>query len=258
MLMMQSIQIVLGMMIFLWLLQANRRNASYVDIGWTLGLAICALVYALHTNGLLLRKMMILMLVCLWAGRLSALLIQRLIKDPSEDSRYAKIRADWKTNQNFKFLAMFLFQGLLDIVLSLPFVLICLNPSPTIAPLEVIGFLISIVGLSGEIIADEQLRAFKAEPSNKGKVCAVGLWNYSRHPNYFFEWVIWFGYFIFALSAPWGFTAIISPLLMIVFLLKVSGIPLAEAQALKTKGEEYRRYQAQTSMFVPLPKRKLS
>jgi steroid 5-alpha reductase family enzyme len=244
------------MMTALWFVQVKTKNASYVDIGWTLGLGICVIVYAMHANGLDLRKVFILMLVLAWCARLTKLLTQRLLKDPSEDSRYARIRVDWKTNQNFKFFWMFQFQGFLDVVLSWPFLLICFNQRQSFHPLEIAGIALSLISLLGESIADQQLRDFKNNPSNKGKTCDVGLWYYSRHPNYFFEWLIWVGYFIFALTAPWGITAIIAPMLMIIFLLKVSGIPLAEAQALKTKGEAYRHYQATTSMFVPLPKRK--
>ncbi len=243
------------LMLLLWLVQAKTKNASYVDIGWTVGLGICAAVYVFNAQGLFLRKILLLTLVLIWCARLTGLLIRRLIKDPSEDSRYRRIREDWRTGQNFKFFWMFQFQGLLDVVLSWPFLLICLNSKGELGALEFMGIILSLVGLAGESIADDQLRVFKNDPGNKGKTCDAGLWYFSRHPNYFFEWLIWVGYFVFAISAPFGVTAIVAPILMIIFLLKVSGIPLAEAQALKTKGEDYRKYQASTSMFVPWPKR---
>ena len=246
-----------GLMFLLWLVQVRTKNASFVDIGWTVGLGLCATFYVFNVQGLFLRKMLLLVLVLLWCERLTGLLIQRVIKDPSEDSRYRKIREDWKTGQNWKFFLMFQFQGLLDVILSWPFLLITLNSKPHMSGIEFFGIILSLCGLVGESVADDQLRVFKNIHANKGKTCDVGLWHYSRHPNYFFEWMIWVGYFVFALSAPFGLTAIIAPLLMIVFLLKVSGIPLAEAQALKTKGEDYRKYQASTSMFVPWPKRKV-
>ncbi len=255
-LLLKAWSIVAVMMTFLWLAQAKMKNAGYVDIGWTLGLALCALVYALNINGYLPRRFILLMMVCFWAGRLALLLVRRLMKDPSEDSRYRRIREDWKTNQNMKFFFMFQFQGLLDVVLSWVFLLIFLNPSQLISSVEIIGVLIWLAGIIGESIADEQLHTFKINPANKGKTCDLGLWYYSRHPNYFFEWLIWVGYAVIALASPWGWSGIIAPVLMLYFLLKVSGIPLAEAQALKTKGEEYRRYQESTSMFIPLPKRK--
>jgi steroid 5-alpha reductase family enzyme len=243
------------MMLVLWLVQAKLKNASYVDIGWTFGLLICAIVYATQTGDINSRKLLVVFLVAVWSIRLGLLLIKRLIKDPSEDSRYAKIRVDWKTNQNRKFFFMFQFQGLLDVVLSWGFLVICLNPSDHFSTVEYIGRAVWIIGFLGESIADGQLKKFKENPLNKGKTCQSGLWNYSRHPNYFFEWLIWVGYFLMALTAPWGWTTIILPVLMYYFLMHVSGVPLAEAQSLKTKGEDYRRYQQSTSMFVPWFKR---
>ncbi len=246
------------LMLILWLIQARFKNASYVDIGWTLGLLICSFVYAYQTGVLTSRKLLIFILVSFWTIRLVSLLIGRLFKDPREDSRYAKIRADWKVNQNFKFFFMFQFQGLLDVVLSWGFLVICLNPSKVFSQLEVMAVCVWLIGYIGESMADSQLRKFKADPLNKGKVCQKGFWQFSRHPNYFFEWLMWLAYFLMALSAPLGWTTIILPILMYYFLMHVSGVPLAEAQSLKTKGEEYRRYQQTTSMFIPLPKKKES
>ena len=245
------------MMFVLWLVQVKFKNASYVDIGWTFGLLICALVYATQTGDLNSRKMLVVFLVGLWAIRLGSLLIKRLIQDPREDSRYARIREDWKTNQNVKFFFMFQFQGLLDVVLSWGFLVICLNPAGHFSWLEYAGRVVWLIGFLGETQADHQLKTFKADPLNKGKTCQAGWWNYSRHPNYFFEWLIWVGYFLMAVEAPYGWTTLIMPVLMYYFLMHVSGVPLAEAQSLKTKGEDYRRYQQSTSMFVPWFKKKI-
>lgn len=245
------------LMLVLWFVQARYKNASYVDIGWTLGLLCCASVYVTGTGELNTRKLLLIAMVAIWAFRLSALLVGRLMRDPSEDSRYARIRADWKTHQNFKFFLMFQFQGFLDVVLSIGFLLIALNPSEELRWIEYLALTLWIIGFIGETIADAQLKAFKADPSNKGKTCQAGLWRYSRHPNYFFEWLMWLAYFVMAQAAPWGILAVVMPVLMYYFLMHVSGVPLAEAQALKTKGEEYRQYQRSTSIFVPLPKRKI-
>ena len=96
-----------------------------------------------------------------------------------------------------------------------------------------------------------QLKQFKANPANKGRVCQAGLWNFSRHPNYFFEWLVWVAFFLFALGSPWGWVTIYCPALMLFFLLKVTGIPMTEELAVKTKGDAYREYQRTTSVFVP-------
>jgi steroid 5-alpha reductase family enzyme len=117
--------------------------------------------------------------------------------------------------------------------------------------LEYIGAGIWLIALTGEAIADWQLDQFKKDPANKGKVCNKGLWNYSRHPNYFFEWLIWVGYFVFALASPYGFIAIISPAIILYLLLNVTGIPATEEQSVRSKGDLYKEYQRTTSAFVP-------
>ena len=239
-------------MFIFWLIQVKTKNASWVDIGWVLGLLICCWSYVKATGPQNPRNAMLLILVTLWAARLGSLLIARMRKDNQEDSRYAKIRADWKTHQHLKFFLMFQFQGLLDVILSWGFLLICLNPAKNFSVLEYLGVMVWIIGFIGESMADAQLKAFKADPTNKGKTCQQGLWNYSRHPNYFFEWLMWVAYFVMAIpAASYGWSACVLPVLMYYFLIHVSGVPLAEAQSLKSKGEEYRRYQQTTSMFVP-------
>jgi steroid 5-alpha reductase family enzyme len=107
------------------------------------------------------------------------------------------------------------------------------------------------LALIGEAVADAQLAAFKRTPHAPGEVCQRGLWNYSRHPNYFFEWLIWVAWALFALASPYGWLAVACPLLMFYFLFRVTGIPATEAQALRSKGEAYRAYQRSTSAFVP-------
>jgi steroid 5-alpha reductase family enzyme len=107
------------------------------------------------------------------------------------------------------------------------------------------------MSLSGEALADRQLESFKRDPQNRGRVCDVGLWRYSRHPNYFFEWLIWLSYALYASTSPAGWAAWIAPALILYFLLRVTGIPATEAQALRSRGDAYRRYQARTSPFVP-------
>jgi steroid 5-alpha reductase family enzyme len=109
----------------------------------------------------------------------------------------------------------------------------------------------------GEVIADSQLEGFKGAPGNRGKVCEVGLWAYSRHPNYFFEWLMWVGYALVALfSHPWGWVAFLSPLLMLWLVTKVTGIPPTEAQSLRSRGDAFRDYQRRVSPFVPWKSKK--
>ncbi len=244
------------LMAVFWLTSCKIRKDSIIDIGWALAIVLCSAIYCARASGFILRKTLIFSLVLLWAGRLCLHLYKRLSRDKKEDPRYERLRKEWGTRAALNFFLLFEFQAVLAVVLSVPFLIIVFNKTPHIFPLEFLGTLICGAGLWGEHTADSQLKNFKSNPLNKGKVCQDGLWYYSRHPNYFFEWLIWVGYFIFALDSPYGWIGIISPLLMFYFLVYVTGVPFAEAQALISKGEAYRRYQETTSFFVPWIKKK--
>lgn len=246
---------VVVMMTLLWLIAVVRRNAGWVDLGWVLGLMLLAVLYAAFGQGYEPRKMIVALLVSLWGVRLGGMLLRRLLTE-EEDKRYQKIRASFGPGANWKFFLFFQFQGLLDVVLAIPFFVMCFSSSGRIASLEWLGIAVWAAGFIGEAISDAQLKAFKDDPGNRGKVCEAGFWYYSRHPNYFFEWLIWVGYFLMALEAPWGWVSVISPLLMLHFLLNVSGVPLAEEQSLRSRGDAFREYQRTTSVFIPLPRRR--
>ena len=239
-----------------WIIHLIIKNAGVVDVFWGLGIVVISALYVIFGDGFQPRKRMIYLMVALWGFRLSTLIFKRILHEKKEDSRYQKIRESWKANVSLKFFLFFEFQAFLQIILSLPFLFICLNKYPQIQWMEWAGAVIWLGALLGETFADEQLKSFRTNPQNKGKVCNVGLWNYSRHPNYFFEWLVWVGFAIFALSSPYGWTGIISSLIMLHLLLNVSGVPLAEEQSLKSRGDLYREYQRTTSIFIPLPKRK--
>ena len=243
--------IVGGMMLVLWVIHLLIRNAAIVDVGWALGLGLLGIYYAVAGPGYHARKWAMATMAGFWGLRLASyLLLTRVIGHP-EEGRYVQLRKDWKTNLPLRFLFFFEFQALLDVVLSLPFLLACLDMRAPLGILEKIGAGVWLIGIVGEALADQQLNAFKKDPKNKGKSCRAGLWNYSRHPNYFFEWTIWVGYATFAIGSPWGWLGLISPALILYFLLGVTGIPATEAQSLRSRGEEYRAYQRTTSAFVP-------
>ena len=113
-----------------------------------------------------------------------------------------------------------------------------------------------VVGVVGETVADRQLLAFKRDPANRGRTCRTGLWRTSRHPNYFFEWILWCGFGLLGYAAPWGWTGLAAPLLILCSIVFVTGIPPTEAQALASRGDDYRAYQRTTSAFVPWPPRR--
>lgn len=239
------------LMLILWLLHFPMSNAAIVDVGWAGGLALLGALYAFMGDGWESRRIAIGAMAVIWGLRLAFyLLFTRVIAQP-EEGRYVQLRRNWKTNIPLKFFLFFEFQALLCVVLSAPFLLSSGNVEPEFSMLECAGIAIWAIAIAGEITADQQLSRFKADPANRGKTCRVGLWNLSRHPNYFFEWLTWIGFALFALPAPSGYIGLLSPALILFFLLKLTGIPATEAQALRSRGDEYRRYQQTTSAFVP-------
>lgn len=239
-----------------WLVQLKTKNAAIVDAVWSASFPLLAAIYFILAEGFLLRKVLILAMAVAWGVRLASYLFFRAINHP-EDVRYTALREQWGASQNLLMLRFFYLQALLSLGLSLPFALAMHNPSSTIGLIEWAGVALWVIALVGESVADAQLKRFKSKPANKGRICQTGLWNYSRHPNYFFEWLIWVSFFLFALGSPWGWMAILCPAAILFFLLKVTGIPYTEKQMIKLRGQAFIDYQMTTSGFVPLPKRKL-
>ena len=243
----------------LWLLGIRHRNFSYVDIGWSANFALLAVIDGALGGGAAPRRALIATMVALWSLRLAWHLGRRVLGAP-EEGRYVELRRRWGADGeralNGRMYRFFMLQAALNVFLSLPLLVACLDPAPALGTLEWLGVAIWAVGLGGESLADRQLARFKADPASRGRVCEQGLWRYSRHPNYFFEWTIWIAYAAFALaSPPWGYAGLLMPALMLHFLLNVTGIRATEEQALRSKGEAYREYQRRTSAFVPLPRR---
>lgn len=243
--------LVAALMAVLWAIHLAIRNAAIVDFGWALGLALMASIYAVEGSGYPPRKWLIAAMAGIWGLRLAFYLLRDRVIGQAEEGRYQELRRNWKTSLPLKFFFFFQFQALLCVLLSLPFLLAVLNPHPELHLLEYAAAALWLLALAGEVAADSQLAAFKGDPANRGRVCRAGLWNYSRHPNYFFEWLIWVAYALFATASPWGWLAWSCPALMLFFLFRVTGIPATEAQALRSRGAEYLRYQQTTSAFVP-------
>jgi steroid 5-alpha reductase family enzyme len=250
-----SYAILIVMMTAIWLVFRRIDNAAIVDVGWGSGFVIVGLVYAIQGQGLFERRLLVGSLMILWGGRLAwHLLKDRVLSGKPEDGRYKDFREKWKVGINTKFFVFFQFQALLVVLFSIPMLLVASNTASTITTLEWIGVVVWLAGVIGESTADYQLKKFKDDPANKGRTCQRGLWMYSRHPNYFFEWVIWVSYALLALPAPYGWIGLFSPLGMLYILLRVTGVSLTEEHALRSRGEEYREYQRTTSMFIPLPR----
>ncbi|MDP3071185.1 MAG: DUF1295 domain-containing protein [Opitutaceae bacterium] len=236
----------------LYVLARRIDNYGIVDIAWSYAFGALAAFYALAGQGWPIRRALIAALVAVWSARLGTHLFVRVVgHHPVEDSRYVQLRRDWAAVFHRKMFGFFQLQALSVIALGVAFLCAAQNAAPALHPLETAGTALWLIAICGESLADAQLSAFKRNPANQGQVCAVGLWRLSRHPNYFFEWLIWVAYFVFALASPWGWLAIIGPAGILFLLLRVTGIPMAEAQSLRSKGDAYRRYQQTTSAFVP-------
>jgi steroid 5-alpha reductase family enzyme len=244
------------MMLLVWLASIRMQNAGIVDIAWALGFSILATLAAALGDGWTVRRVLVAAMVLVWSLRLGSHLYARVMgQHPVEDGRYRELRREWAGHVQARFFAFFQLQAILDVILAVPVFLACRNPEPRLHPLEWAGFALWLVALLGEATADLQLQRFKADPAHRGSVCRRGLWRYSRHPNYFFEWLVWCAYALFASASPWGWITLYCPLLMLYFLYRVTGIPATEGQALRSRGEGYREYQRTTSAFLPWPPR---
>jgi len=240
------------LMALVWRLAVRIGNAGIVDVAWSAGFAPLVLFYAAAGSGAPARRALIAAMVSLWSLRLGTYLYLRVsAHHPSEDRRYARLRSQWGAQANAKMFGFFQLQAALLALLSVPWLLVCVNPRPGLQAIEWCGCVLWMFALAGESLADRQLQGFKADPAHRGAVCQLGLWRYSRHPNYFFEWLVWVAYFVVALGSPWGWLTLYCPALMLYFLLRVTGIPLTEQLSLQSKGAAFADYQRRTSAFVP-------
>lgn len=236
-----------------WLWQKRRANAGIVDVIWSFGVGGAAVLAAWLGAGDSLPRIVMGVLGGIWGARLGLHLWHR-VRNEDEDGRYAHLRDHWSGNQ-FYFFLFFQFQALLIVLFALPFVAVAGNPEGSVS-LAAAAVAIWLLSVGGEALADHQLARHRADPANRGKTMRSGLWRYSRHPNYFFEWLHWFAYVALAVGAPQAWLAWAGPIVMYVFLRWVSGIPYTEAQALRSRGDDYRDYQRTTPMLFPwFPKR---
>lgn len=235
----------------LWLVSLAAKDASIIDIFWGTGFAIIATYYSyqLGFQNFGLRNWFLLVLVIVWGLRLTIYLAVRNL-GKGEDYRYVAMRA--QSGKHFwwvSFLRVFAMQGFLIWMISAIY-LPALSVSGSLVITDYVGIVFWAIGFFFEAVGDAQLRRFKQNPDNKGKVMDKGLWRYTRHPNYFGDSMIWWGFFMFGLAHTQGFIFVFCPLIMTMFLLKVSGAALLETKLKKTK-PQYAEYIRKTSVFVP-------
>lgn len=240
----------IALMFILWLIQRRTGNAGIVDVGWTFGIGVFVAILAIVTPGEWIRRLLIASITAVWSLRLGGHLVRRISSEP-EDGRYRNLR-DWAGGrQQPVLLFFFMLQATWVVLFALPQYVAMYNMR-AFGIYDIAAIAVFSVSLIGEAIADRQLANFRNDASNRGEVCRVGLWRYSRHPNYFFEWLHWFAYPLLAIgigSLLW--VTLLGPVVMLVFLLKITGVPPTEMRALQTRGERYREYQRTTSAFFP-------
>ena len=244
--------VLLTLVFLLWLVSLALKDASIVDIFWGGGFVVVAWVCYFNTNGFAQRKLLLTTLVTIWGVRLAIYLFWRN-HGKGEDYRYQAMR---KRIKNFPLLSLpivFIFQGVLIWLISLP-IQFAQTRAEDLTVFDLLGVALWAIGLMFEAVGDWQLARFKADPNNKGKVMAGGLWRYTRHPNYFGDALLWWGLFCFALPSGWW--TIISPLAMTTLLLKISGVALLEKTLAKTK-PQYEAYVRRTNAFLPWFPRKI-
>lgn len=234
-----------------WAWQVFSKDAGHADVIWALGLGGSALYYLALGDGPVLLRAVTACLVGFWSLRLASHIAKRLRSEAHEDGRYAAMREALGSKVHAFHVLFFLMQGLLAWLFALPHWVIASHPGPVNPALLSLAVIIAVTALVGETAADNTLARWRSNPGNRGKTCREGLWRYSRHPNYFFEWLHWFSYPILAAGAGLAGWVWLAPLLMFLFLWFVTGIPYTEKQAIKSRGDDYREYQRTTSAFIP-------
>jgi steroid 5-alpha reductase family enzyme len=245
-------------MAFAWLVQRRTGNSGWIDAVWTFGLGSVGVISALaplQTNtGPTDRQLLVAALVALWAMRLGWHIVQRS-RSKDDDPRYAELIRGWGEDAGRQLFVLLQKHALVSIPLAFAMLLAAHNTVPELRPQDWLAVAIFAIAIAGEALSDRQLRSFRSDPRNAGRVCEAGLWSVSRHPNYFFEWVHWLVYPLIAIDLsgnyPWGWAALAAPVCMYWLLSYVSGVPPLEEHMVRRHGDRYRAYQQRTSAFFP-------
>lgn len=244
------------LMLLAWKVQQSTGNSTWVDVAWSFGTGAAGIALILappHAAPPGARAVVVALVAALWSLRLGIHLLRRA-RAGRDDPRYAALKDQWGSAYRWKMPAFLQVQALSVFVLGGIIMLAGRNPAPGFGLLDGLAVLVAIASILGEAIADREVARFARNPANRGKICESGLWGWSRHPNYFCEWLIWAAFALFATSGGgWFLAAWAGPVLMYLVLVHASGIPPTEAHMLESRGEAFRNYQRRVPKFFPRP-----
>ncbi len=245
-----------------WLVWRTSRNSGWIDATWTLAVGLVGTASSLvwiNPDATPLNRWIVAAMIAAWTLRLGILIAGRTASI-SDDPRYTKLVDDWGDQADRNMFAFLQAQAFFGLPLTLAVTLAAANPAPTLSVAPVAGLALYLIAIVGSAASDNQLTRFKQlkkSGETEKKVCDIGLWAYSRHPNYFFEVLIWASYAVFALNVSgawdWGFLALLAPTCMYWLLRYVSGVPPLEDHMVSRYGDTYRDYQKRVSVFFPWP-----
>lgn len=247
-----------------WLWQRRVADIGWVDVFWTFGTGGAGIALACAWAGLggsALRRATVCALAAAWALRLGLSVAIRVARSDREDGRYRALREDWGNRLQPRLFGFLQLQAVVSAILAVAIALAANRPDARIGWQDLAGVVLALASIAGEAAADRQLQSFAADPVNRGKVCERGLWSWSRHPNYFFEWLGWFAYPVMAIDLSGrdaaGYASLLAPVVMFLVLRFGTGVPPLEAHMLRSRGDAFRAYQTRVSPFLPRPPRQL-
>ena len=252
---------VLGFMVLVmgaaWAWQKRMKDIGWVDVFWTFGTAEAGFALAwFGGHGDWPRRLLVSVVVAIWAVRLGLYVAVRVASAPQEDGRYRELRKDWGAALQTRLFWFLQVQAVVSTGLALSIAAAANRPGARLGPGDLLGVAIAAIAIGGETLADRQLAAFRRDPANAGRICDVGLWGWSRHPNYLFEWLGWFAYPAFAIDLsgayPIGWWALLAPAAMFAVLRFGTGVPPLEAHMRRTRGADFDTYSDRVPIFLPL------
>ena len=251
-----------GVMVLAWIVQKAARDTGWVDVFWTFGTGAAGVIAALWPlpgdEAWGPRRWLVAALIGLWAARLGGFIAARVVRSREEDARYRELREGWGASYDVKLFGFLLVQAPVGTILAAAAAIAARAPGAGFGLRDGLALAVWLLAVGGESLADAQMAAFRADPSNRGGICERGLWAWSRHPNYFFEWLVWFAWPVLALdpARPVTFATLAAPLVMFLILRFATGVPPVEKSMLASRGDPFRDYQARVNAFIPFPPRR--